>query len=96
MSTAITTILTLLLALLPRISDNSAVTSVINMLTSLVPILIKEAQDVLPLVRNIIDLLRTKDLTLEQLDELDAVSAQVDAAFDAALEEFDKENPDGQ
>ena len=95
MSTAITTILTLLLALLPRISDNSAVTSVINMLTNLVPILVKEAQDVLPLVRNIIDLLRTKDLTIEQLDELDAVSAQVDEAFDTALENFDKENPDG-
>lgn len=90
------TVLTLLLALIPRLTDNAAVSAVIQTLVGLVPVLVKEAREVLPQIQSIIDLLRTKDLTMEQLDQLDAVSVEVDAAFDAAVTDFEKENPDGE
>lgn len=94
-TTLITTILTMLLAVLPKITDSKIVASIIETLINLVPIVVKEAQEVLPMVKNIIELLRSKELTQEQLDQLDVVSAHVDAAWDQALVDFEKENPDG-
>ena len=73
--------------LLPNLSATSTVAKVITMLEAIVPVVIKEAQDLAQPVRNIILALRNNGaITAEQLDQLDALEAKLDADFDAAAE----------
>lgn len=87
--------LSMLLAVLPKIGvDSTAVTSIISFLSSVLPILIQEAQDVLPLVRNIIDQLQSETMTDDQRDELNALSKQVDDAYYAVVGDYLQNHPD--
>jgi len=89
-ATVVTSLLTALLSLLQNLGVNSTVvTSVISTLVALVPILVKEYQDVLPTVKNIISILASSDdVTSEQLDTLDELEAIIDAAFDSAVTNY--------
>ena len=70
----------------------SAITSIIDLLVKILPTLIKEVQDVAPIVQNIIDALRNNNvITPEQLTSLDDLEAKADAAFEAAAAEPDSE-----
>ena len=84
-----TAIITPLLALLTQLAPGATtaiIAQVINILTALIPVLIQEYKDLLPIVQNIITVLQqSDDITDDQWDSLDAMSAQYDAEFKAAL-----------
>jgi hypothetical protein len=78
-----------LLALLQQLAPGATtatIAEIINLLTALIPVLIKEYKDLLPIVQNVITVLQQSDeITDAQWDALDAMSAQSDADFRAAL-----------
>jgi hypothetical protein len=82
-------IITPLLALLQKLAPGATaeiIAEVISILTALIPILIQEYKDLLPIVQNVITVLQqSDDITDAQWDALDAMSAQYDAEFTAAL-----------
>jgi hypothetical protein len=78
-----------LLALLTQVAgatgEVSTITSIINALITLVPTLVKEYNDLVPIVKNLITALSTNTVTTQdQLTTLQALDAQVDADFEAA------------
>jgi CHASE3 domain sensor protein len=79
--------LTLLEQLLPRLAGANAplISQIISGLVALVPLLIKEYNDAVPFVNNVIQLLKNHDkVTPEQLQTLDILETQIDASFEAA------------
>ena len=85
MSGALTLLLTVLAQIAPSLHVSSSITSIITTLVELIPILVKEFQDVVPLVKNIITALRGNNaITEEQLKSLDDLEAKIDAEFEAA------------
>lgn len=88
MSTAIEALLALISALLPSIgvASSTVVAQIITALIQIVPVLAASATDLITPVKNIITALQTSGaVTPAQLDALDALDAQCDAAFDAAF-----------
>lgn len=82
-------IITPLLALLTQLAPGATtqvIALAINILTALIPILIQEYKDLLPIVQNVIlALQQSGDITDEQWTALDAMSAQYDSEFQTAL-----------
>jgi hypothetical protein len=92
MSAIITSLLALLTELAPG-ATTTIIAQVINILTALIPILIQEYQALLPIVQNIITALQqSDDITDDQWDQLDAMSAQYDAEFKSALAAAERED----
>lgn len=84
MSAAILALLGVLSQIAP-VLGSSAITSVITALVQIVPTLITTVEDVVPMVKNIIAALQSNTaVTADQLAQLQALDAQVDAAFEAA------------
>ena len=78
-------IVALLAEIAPAVSTSSAIGNVIATLTALIPAIVKEANDLIPTVKNVIATLKGSDaITPEQLDALDAIEAKIDADYDAA------------
>jgi phage-related protein len=80
-------LLTLLEQFLPKLAGANAglITQIIEGLVALIPLLIKEYQDAVPFVQNIITLLKNHNaVTPEQLQTLDILETQIDASFEAA------------
>lgn len=96
MNTAITLALTFIQAMLPKLlGDSNAIGQVINMLIQIIPILVQEYKDVLPAVQNIIAALSSDPATTaEQRKKLEELDAMVDAAFDQAILDYDKNHPE--
>ena len=88
MTAAITAILALIEQLLPAIlssANASLVTSIITALSGMLPFIITEITSLVGPVKNIIAALSANPATTaSQLAELQALDAQVDAAFEAA------------
>jgi len=85
MSNAVLLLLQVVAQIIPALSNSATLTSIINALVALLPTLIKEFQDVAPLVQNIIDALRGNSvITPEQLAALDELETKYDAEFEAA------------
>ena len=85
MNAIITAVVALLGEILPLIQTSSNVASIIATLIQIIPTLVKEAQDLVQPVKNIIAALQVNDATsLDQLATLRALDAQVDADFEAA------------
>ena len=85
MSAIVSAFLMLLTQLLPLVSQGGAVGTVINVLLQIVPTLLQEAQDLAPLVKNIIAVLKNDPATTQdQFNQLDSLDQQIDAAFEAA------------
>lgn len=96
MNAILTSLLTLVSNLVPTIGGTtSTVGMVINTLTEVVPLVVKEYEDVAPFVKNIITALKNgSEVTQDQLDQLDALEAQIDAAFDDAWAKVQEEDKD--
>ena len=63
----------------------TTVTSIIGMLSQIIPVLIKEYQDVVPFIKNIIAALKDNgSVTADQVAQLEALDAKVDQEFEAA------------
>ena len=85
MSAAIIALLSVIAQIAPSLGASATITNLIATLTGLLPTIIKEVQDVAPLIQNIIDALRNNSaVTPEQLAALDALEAKADAEFEAA------------
>lgn len=79
--------LTLLAQVAPQLGGANAtlISQIVSGLIALVPLLIKEYQDAIPFVQNVITLLKSNNqITPEQLTALDILETQIDAAFEAA------------
>lgn len=86
MNSIVNVVITLIQALLPNLSVSTTVQNILNALIEILPFVIKEYQDVLPEIKNIIAALSDSDaVTPEQLVALKQLDAQVDAAFEAAV-----------
>lgn len=86
MSGALTLLLTVIAQIVPSLSLPASITPIITTLIELIPILIKEFQEVVPIVRNIIAGLKENSvITPEQLQQLDELEAKIDAEFEAAV-----------
>lgn len=86
MNPVITGLLSLVGNLVPLAGGTaSTVGMVISTLTQVIPLAIKEYQDVAPFIKNIIATLKNDpSVTKAQLDQLEALDKQVDDAFDIA------------
>lgn len=90
----ITTILTVLQSLLTKFGAPKIADEVITALVALVPIVISQAKEVLPIVQNIIDTLKSDNVTDEQLEKLDELTDHINEAFNQAYAEYLKNHPD--
>lgn len=85
MNTAISTLLTLLQAIIPAINNTGTVGKIIEALIAWLPIIIKEANALLPIVKNIILTVQGNPAsTADQIAALEALNKDCDEAFDAA------------
>ena len=85
MSSILVVLLTVIGQIAGTLGTSTAVTNVINMLVSILPTVIKEVEDLAPLIQNIIDALRgNSTITDAQKAALDDLEAKYDAAFEAA------------
>lgn len=79
--------LTLLEQIVPQLAGANAslIEKIVEGLIALIPLLIKEYTDAIPFIRNVIALIKGNgNVTPEQLQTLDDLEAQIDAAFEAA------------
>jgi hypothetical protein len=94
-SSVIIAVLQTILNLIPTLTDNKTINSIINMLIQIVPIVIKEAQEVMGPIKNIIEALSEKDaITDEQMAVLKALNEQVDQAYADAWDAYLASHPD--
>lgn len=96
MSAIITTVLSLIQSLLPALGSAggaSLVERIVATLLQLIPVLIKEYADLLPIVKNIITALKgDESTTAAQFEVLEQLDAQVDEAFEAAAAKAEAED----
>lgn len=79
----VTAVIALIAQIAPAISTAGTIAKIITALAALIPALVKYAQDLIPTVKGIIETLRGADgVTPEQLEELDAIEAKIDADYD--------------
>ncbi|NTG86223.1 hypothetical protein G6L15_08695 [Agrobacterium rhizogenes] len=91
----IASFLSLLLSAIPQMSNSQQINSVVAWLQQIIPTLVQEYQDLLPVVKNIIALLKQNTaVTAEQNAAMQAVDAQIDKAFDDALAAYLVNHPD--
>jgi hypothetical protein len=86
MNATIQVLIILLGQLIPAIGNNQdLITKIITALEEIVPVLVKEYQDLVPIVQNIIAALKGTDgVTSEQWTSLDTLEKQIDTEFDQA------------
>lgn len=85
MTAMLTTILSLISALVPAGTNAALIEKIVAALIQIVPVVVKEYQDLVPIVRNIIGALKADpSTTAAQLEQLQALEVQWDAEFEAA------------
>lgn len=86
MSAVITTLIALLGKLVPAIGANSGlIDEIITAIQEILPTLIQEYKDLVPIVQNIIAALKGTDgITTDQWTALDNLETQIDSDFDSA------------
>ncbi len=91
----IASFLSMLLAVIPQMTNSQAVNSVVTWLEQIIPTLVQEYQDLLPTVKNIIALLKQSSaVTPDQVSKLQAQEAVLDKAFDDALAGYLANHPE--
>jgi hypothetical protein len=85
MSAILTTILSLITALVPMGTNAALIEKIIGALITIIPVVVREYQDLVPIVRNIIAALKADpSTTADQLNQLQQMEVQWDAEFEAA------------
>ena len=88
--TAITSLLSLLTQVSPMLNSVGVIGKAIKTVAEIALVAIQTYKDVAPSVKGVIDALKENPLTtVEQLNELDAISAKVDADFEEAVKNQD-------
>lgn len=86
MSGAIVALLAIIAQIAPSIGVPEVIVSIITTLENIVPFVVKEVQDAVPIIKNIIDALRNNDtVTEDQWTQLDVLEERLDAEFEAAV-----------
>ncbi len=86
----VTALITLIVNLLGQIApalgaSEGVIGGIIAALDQIIPVAVKEVGDIVPMIKNIIEALRNQDeVTEEQMKQLDALEAKIDAEFDQA------------
>lgn len=93
-SATITTILTILQTLITKFGAPKVADEVIQALIALLPIVIAQAKEILPIVQSIIDTLKSDNVTDAQLDQLDQLTDQINDAFNTAYDAYTKNHPE--
>lgn len=94
MSQAIITILQSFLTLALSATSSKQIQAIIEALIGILPWAIKEAQDLAPMIRNIIAVLQGNDaVTADQLAALAALDANADSGFEDAVAAYGKNHP---
>jgi hypothetical protein len=89
------TALTIIEDIAPLVSNSGTIGKIIAALETYLPIIAKEATDLLQPIKNIITALSSNSaVTADQLAALQALDAQADAAFDAALANYNAQPTD--
>lgn len=95
MNAIIQSVLALITQIAPLIKDSAAIASIISTLEQIIPVIGQEINDLAQPVKNIIAALSANpDTTADQLAALQALDAQVDAAFDAAVAAYAANHPE--
>lgn len=82
----VSALLQTILSLIPMITNSSKISEIITQLINIIPVAVQEAQDVVPLIRNIIAALsNSSSVTPDQVAALKALDAQIDQSYDTAL-----------
>jgi hypothetical protein len=85
MSAILTTILALIEQLVPASTSAALIEKIIAVLIQLIPVIVQEYKDLLPIVQNIITALKSDpSTTAQQLATLEELEIQYDADFEAA------------
>lgn len=85
MTAMLTTILSLISALVPAGTNAALIEKIVAALIQIVPVVVKEYQDLVPIVRNIIAALKADpSTTAAQLEQLQQLEVAWDADFEAA------------
>jgi hypothetical protein len=85
-SVVINALLAVITQIAPNIGVSKTIQAIIDALIALIPILIKEYQDIVPIVQSIIaDLKSNAAVTPEQMQSLEDLEAKYDADFEAAV-----------
>lgn len=91
----IASFLSMLLSVIPQMTNSQAVNSVVTWLEQIIPTLVQEYQDLLPTVKNIIALLKqSAAVTPDQVARLQAQEVVIDKAIDDALAAYLANHPD--
>ncbi|WP_459632326.1 hypothetical protein, partial [Bradyrhizobium diazoefficiens] len=81
----LTTILSLISALVPAGTNAALIEKIVAALIQIVPVVVKEYRDLVPIVRNIIGALKADpSTTAAQLEQLQQLEVEWDADFEAA------------
>lgn len=90
----VSVVLNIILGLLNAVSgsiSNSTVATIIEYAQKLLPLALAEAKDLVPVIGNIMSILKTKGkLSDEQIASIDDMLAKVDAHFDATKSDFQR------
>ncbi len=82
--------------LLPNLNSAGTAAKIITLLEQVIPVVLQGAKSLVPIIKNIIASLRSNGaITPEQLDQLDAAEALLDADFDAAADAAEKQDQQG-
>ena len=93
-STAIALVLSVLEDFAPLVSGSSTIGNIISLLETYLPIVAQTTTNLITPIKNIIAALSSNSaVTADQLAALQALDAQADAAFDAALAAYNAANP---
>lgn len=85
MSAVLTALLAVLAQIAPSLGTSSSIGAIINALVQIIPSLVQLGEALVQPIRNIIAALSSNPAaTADQLSQLRALDAQVDAAFEAA------------
>lgn len=91
----IASLLTMLLSVIPQMTNSKTINSVVTWLEQIIPTLVQEYTNLLPIVKNIIGLLKQNSaVTPDQLSLLQAQEAVIDKAFEDALAAYLANHPD--
>ena len=79
------TLLALIAEIAPLLGAGSQIGKAVSLVAQIVPPLIQTAKDMIPVAKSAIAALRgNAEITPEQIAELDAIEAKIDADYDAA------------
>lgn len=85
MTAMLTTILSLISTLVPAGTNAALIEKIVAALIQIVPVVVKEYQDLVPIVRNIVAALKADpSTTAAQLEQLQRLEVEWDADFEAA------------